>query len=68
MADSQSADTGSNPVGVIFEKERRRIMDEVIRDDMGNEVSPLSDDYEYWESQWENFHDPLSDDFQRDDI
>lgn len=43
-------------------------MDEEIRDDMGNEVSPLSDDYEYWKVQWENSHDPLSDDFQRDDI
>lgn len=36
---------------------------EKVIDTNGDEVSPLDDDYEYWEGQCESRNDPLSGDF-----
>lgn len=50
---------------MLYPNESEKIRDnwdEVIDAD-GDEVSPLDDDYEYWEGRCESRNDPLSDDF-----
>ena len=50
---------------MLHPDESRKIKDnwEKVIDTNGDEVSPLDDDYEYWEGQCESRNDPLSDDF-----
>ena len=50
---------------MLHPDESRKIKDnwEKVIDTNGDEVSPLDDDYKYWEGQCESRNDPLSDDF-----
>ena len=54
---------------MLHPDESEKIKDnwEKVIDTNGDEVSPLDDDYEYWESQCESRNDPLSDDFIPDE-
>ena len=36
-----------------------------IKNNNGAIVLPLDDDYQYWKSEWEDTHNPLSDDYNK---
>lgn len=46
-------------------------MDSIYKDDIvddnGREVSPLDDDYDFYRHEYEDSHDPLSDDWNKYD-
>lgn len=46
----------------MFES-KNYVTDEYVTDENGKEVSPLDDDYRYYKSIWEDFNNPLSDDY-----